>query len=312
MRYFTWFALIAALGSLFWTALGQMASRWAVDPSYTHGFLVPLFSLYLLWHRRPMFLPSAPALGWGFVLIGLATGLMVTAAALFFQTLAHYSLPLFLAGVCLALGGWQKLKWAWPSLAFLFFMVPLPGPVADALGGPLQHVATVASTYVIQTVGVPAVAEGNVILLSTEPIGVAEACSGLRMLVLFVAIAAGFVLLVDRKPWEKLLLLASSIPIAIIANVTRITLTAMMYEWVSENAAQLVFHDLAGWLMMPLAIALLAAEATLLSSLVIENRPAAPVALGLGRNDPSPIVLPGVGRSAPPLRSPRPSPPRPR
>jgi exosortase len=313
MRKLTWLALLAALGSLFWTALGQMASRWAVDPSYTHGFLVPLFSLYLLWHRRSLFQPSSPTIGWGLGFIGLGTGLMIAAAALLLQTLGHYSLPIFLAGVCLALGGWQTLKWAWPSLVFLFLMVPLPGPLADALGGPLQHVATVASTYVIQTVGVPAVAEGNVILLSEEPIGVAEACSGLRMLVLFVAIAAGFVLLVDRKPWEKLLLLASSIPIAIIANVTRITLTAMMYEWVSEHAAQLVFHDLAGWLMMPLAIALLAAEAALLANLIIEDRPTAPVALGLGRNDPSTVVLPSVrGRSAPPMRSPTPSRPRPR
>jgi exosortase len=304
MRYFTWLVLLAALGSLFWTALGQMASRWAVDPSYTHGFLVPVFSLYLLWHRKSLFVPSSPTLGWGLAFIALGTGLMLAASGLLFQTLAHYSLPFFLAGVCLALGGWQKLKWAWPSLAFLFFMVPLPGPLADALGGPLQRIATRASTYVIQAVGVPAVAEGNVILLTQEPIGVAEACSGLRMLVLFVAIAAGFVLLVERKPWERVLLLASAIPIAIIANVTRITLTAIMYEWVSAEAAQLVFHDLAGWLMMPLAVALLAAEAALLSKLLIEDRPSTPVALGLGRNDPSPLVLPSVrGRSAAPVRS---------
>ncbi|HEV3340441.1 MAG TPA: exosortase/archaeosortase family protein, partial [Pirellulales bacterium] len=259
-----------------------------------------------------LFVPSAPALWWGLAFIGLGTGLMVAAAGFFLQTLAHYSLPFFLAGVCLALGGWPKLHWAWPSLAFLFFMVPLPGLLADALGGPLQHVATAASTYVIQAVGVPAVAEGNVILLSKEPIGVAEACSGLRMLVLFVAIAAGFVLLVERRPWEKFLLLASAIPIAIIANVTRITLTAMMYEWVSADAAQLVFHDLAGWLMMPLAVALLAAEAALLSKLLIENRPAMPVALGLGRNDPSPLTLPSVrGRSTAPLRSSAPKLPTP-
>jgi exosortase len=312
MRYFTWLILLAAFGSLCWTPLEQMASRWAVDPSYTHGFLVPVFSLYLLWHRRARFVPDAPAIWWGLGAIGLGTCLMIAAAGLFLQTLAHYSLPFFLAGICLALGGWQKFNWAWPSLAFLFFMVPLPGPLADALGGPLQHVATVASTYVIQAVGVPAVAEGNVILLSKEPIGVAEACSGLRMLVLFVAIAAAFVSLVERKPWEKILLLVSAIPIAIIANITRITLTAMMYEWVSENAAQLVFHDLAGWLMMPLAIALLAAQAALLSKLLIEDLPASPVALGLGRHDPSPLTLPSVrGRSAAPLRSSTPQLPAP-
>lgn len=303
MRFAAWLVLVGVVASLFWTPVAQMASRWAVDPSYTHGFLVPLFSLYLLWHRRTLLVASAPALWWGIGFIVLATGLMLAGAALFYQTLAHYSLPFFLTGVCLVLGGWPGLKWAWPSLAFLFFMVPLPGPLADALGAPLQRAATIASTYAIQVVGVPAVAEGNVILLSKEPIGVAEACSGLRMLVLFLAIAAGFVLLIGRKPWEKLLLLASAVPIAIGANVARITLTAMMYEWVGETAAQLVFHDLAGWLMMPLAVVLLIAEATLLSKLLVDDRATTPVALGLGKDDAISPMFPGVStRKSSPLR----------
>jgi exosortase len=307
MRSLTWLLLLAALAALGWAPLAQMASRWAVDPSYTHGYLVPLFSLYLLWHRRSLFVASSPALGWGIGLLVVGTGLMLVAEVLFYQTLSHYSLPFFLAGVCLALGGWPKLKWAWPSLAFLFFMVPLPGPLADALGGPLQQVATRASTYAIQVVGVPAVAEGNVILLSQEPIGVAEACSGLRMLVLFVAIAAGFVLLIDRQPWEKLLILASAVPIAIVVNVFRITLTAMMYEWVSEGAAQLVFHDLAGWFMMPLAVVLLAVEVGVLSKLLVDDRPSAPVALGLGQGQLGAFMFPSLGsRSPSPLRPPAP------
>ena len=232
---------------------------------------------------------------------------MFAGEILFYQTLSHYSLPFFLAGTCMVLGGWPALGWAWPAAAFLLFMVPLPGPLADALGGPLQRIATQASTYLIQAVGVPAVADGNIILLSREPIGVAEACSGLRMLVLFVAIAAGFVLLIDRKPWEKLLILASAIPIAVIANVSRITVTAMMYEWVGDRAAQFVFHDFAGWLMMPLAVVLLTAEMFVLSKLLVDERPSTPVVLGFGEGPlTGPVFPPRSGGSASALQSPVP------
>lgn len=307
MRHLIWLPLLAALVLISAAPISQMASRWAADPAYTHGYLVPLFSLYLLWHRRSLWSCGTPAVSWGIGLIGLATGLMLAAEVFFYQTLAHYSLPLFLAGACLVLGGWPALGWAWPAAAFLFFMVPLPGPLADALGGPLQRIATQASTYLIQAVGVPAVADGNIILLSREPIGVAEACSGLRMLVLFVAIAAGFVLLIDRKPWEKLLILVSAVPIAVVANVCRITLTAMMYEWVGDQAAQFVFHDFAGWLMMPLAVVLLTAEMVLLSKLLVEERPSTPVVLGFGDGPLSGPAFPGGGGgSASALRSPVP------
>ena len=76
------------------------------------------------------------------------------------------------------MGGWKSLRWAWPSIVFLVFMIPLPGFLANLMGGQLQHVATVASTFVIQTIGISAVAEGNVIYLQISQIGVAEALTG--------------------------------------------------------------------------------------------------------------------------------------
>jgi exosortase len=280
-------ALAAALTWTSWPSLRELASRWMVDPAYSHGFFVPLFSLYLLWRRREMVGASSAAIGSGTFFLVVGALLELAAGLLMIRTLAHYSLPFFVAGVCLAMWGWRGMNWAWPSIAFLFFMVPLPGPIADAMSQPLQRIATLVATYVVQLVGVPAVAEGNVILLSDARLGVAEACSGLRMLVAFVTFAAGAVLLIDRKVWEKGLILISAVPIAIICNVVRITVTAAMYEWVSSEAADAVFHDLAGWLMMPLALLLLGAELRLLSALFVVLQVPAPLAMestGVGKS----------------------------
>jgi exosortase len=127
-----------------------------------------------------------------------------------------------------------------------------------------------ASTYLLQTFGLPAVAYGNVIHLSDHPINVAEACSGLRMLMTSVALTFGLFFLLKRPLWERLIVLASAVPIALIVNVLRITVTGLCYEYFSPEIADKVFHLLAGWLMMPLAIGLLWAEIAILSRLTIE------------------------------------------
>src|SRR5205814_72366 len=99
------------------------------------------------------------------------------------------------AGICLLLGGWHALRWAWPSIAFLAFMIPLPYTASVQLAGPLQRIATEATTFLLQTLGRPAVSEGNVILLNEIELGVVEACSGLRMLVIFFALSTAVALL---------------------------------------------------------------------------------------------------------------------
>jgi exosortase len=147
-------------------------------------------------------------------------------------------------------------------------MIPLPYRFQTALGGTLQRAATQASTYVLQTAGIPAVAEGNVILLSEIRVGVVEACSGLTMLVTFFALATALAILVPRSWLEKAIIIASAIPIAILANVVRIAVTGALYEANQDELAQSMFHTLAGWLMMPLGLLLLLAELAVLGRLI--------------------------------------------
>src|SRR5262249_26497498 len=142
--------------------------------------------------------------------------------------------------------------------------------VGVALADPLQRVATIASTFLLQTIGLPAVAERNTILLNEAKLDVVTACSGLRMLVIFFALATAVALLIRRPIWEKCLVVASAAPIALASNVVRITVTGILQQSVGAEAAKAVFHDLAGWLMMPLALALLGLELRLLDLLFVE------------------------------------------
>ncbi|PQO29781.1 exosortase/archaeosortase family protein [Bremerella cremea] len=256
----------------YWQSLAMLSHRWFNEADYSHGFFVPVFSMILLWWRRDLLNVSNSPLSStiGVILIALAAAMRLTAAYYLYPLVDPISLLPLAAGIALLLGGWPVLNWAWPSILFLGFMVPLPGFISDGLSHELQRIGTVGSVYILQTFGVPAVAQGNVIWLTEGKIGVVEACSGLRMLNVFVAICCGGALLLNRPIWEKLLVLLSALPIGIAANVLRISVTGILFETVGAEWAERVFHDMAGLLMMPLAMLFLGIEMFVLSKLLVE------------------------------------------
>jgi exosortase len=181
----------------------------------------------------------------------------------------NLSILLCLAGVCLLLGGWPALRWSWPAIAFLIFMMPLPSKLDSALALELRKTATVTSTYTLQTLGLPAVREGTMIYVNDSQIDIAPACSGLGILLTFVTLSTAIVLLTE-KPWpDKLVILASAFPIAIIANIVRITMTALLYELNLGDKVNHFFHDAAGWLMMLVALVILGIELKILGFLFV-------------------------------------------
>jgi exosortase len=277
-------------GSLFWayaTTLEAMAERWSIDPRYSHGYLVPAFALGLLWLRRDLRERASVSLGerWlGVVILG--TGLAVHLAGAWFYVNwfeAAALLPI-LAGITLLLGGWSEIRYAWPAIGFLIFMIPLPFRLEVALGAPLQGAAAWCSTCILQLLGQPAILEGNVIALRASRLGIVEACNGLGMLMTFSAMATALALVIDRPRLDRLLIILSAVPISFIANVTRITATGLLQETVGHDVAGVVYHDLAGWLMMPLALGLLYGEMQLLAHLFVElPGPGLPVPLVVSR-----------------------------
>jgi exosortase len=266
-------ALMLVLIAAYWTTLGQLLNRWSRDSDYTYAYFVPPFALALLWFRRDKltaareFVPDPTAWWWGCAFLVSGTIMrLVGIYSYYFWPDAVSFIPCLL-GLFLMAGGRTAFRWSGPSIAFLLFMVPLPGIVARAMTHPLQLVATQASTFALQTVGIPALSEGNVISLTDGEIGVAEACSGLRMLLVFFAVSTAVALLIRRPWWEKALLVLSAVPIAIISNVMRITLTGVLHTAVNSEVASLFFHELAGWLMVPLAVSLIWMELRVVSFL---------------------------------------------
>jgi exosortase len=265
--------LSALIAVFFGETLIRLSHRWANEADYSHGFLVPLFSAYLLWYRRDLMVVGSGGRWLGLLLLAGSAVLRIGSAYYAFPLADGVAIPLCLAGAVLLLGGWSLLGWSWPAIAFLMFMIPLPAAVSERLSGPLQHIATVSGTYLLQTFGVPAAAVGNVIHLSHEPpIMVVEQCSGLRMLICFIAITMGAAFVVDWGLLERLVIILSGIPIAVVSNVTRITATGLVQEHFGPEVAEKIFHDFAGWLMMPFACLLVALELWLLSRMFPSSR----------------------------------------
>jgi exosortase len=268
-------SVLILAGSLVWAlwpALVSMNERWNSDPRYAHGYLVPMFALALLW-MRPTGLQGLKISGntWGLVVVGLAAAVQVVGGYYRVGTVEGLALLPYLAGLSLLIGGWPALKWSWPSIAFLVFMIPLPWRVENALGPPLQWVATTVSTYLLQTLGFMAFAEGNVIQLNEAKIGVVEACSGLSMLITFIALSTAVALVVKRPLLDRIVLIASSIPVALVANIIRITVTGILHDTAGGHVADAFYHDLAGWLMIPLALVLYWFEIWILARVLIET-----------------------------------------
>jgi len=317
-RTWTQTAALSVLGLClvwaFWPTLRMMADRWSHDPQYSHGFLVPVFAAVVLWHRRERVPRTLTCSWWGLVLLVLGVSLHLAGGYRDVEPLDAFSLLPTLAGLCLLLGGWPLLKWTWPAIAFLGFMLPLPFHVETALAHPLRRLATAASTYCLQTLGFPTVAHGNIIYIDDVKLGVAEACNGLGMLMTFFALSTAVAVLIPRRPLDKWLIVASAVPIALVANIARVTATGAAHCTWGAGAGQFL-HDWAGWLMMPLALGLLWLELKYLDRLVVPGDPPAPLpidfaaqsqALPRSRDHAGP--MPAETRTPSPAVSPLPTP----
>lgn len=272
--------LLAAVLFAFHQTLRDMVAVWATKADYSHGFFVPLVAAYLLWVRRDKLPPKVEwpdPLG----LLPIALGVALSVAAGVTNKAKEFGqgigLILALTGVVMLAFGRRGLRWAWPGLAFLAFMVKMPDRVEIQFLVKLRQIATQASCFLLQTLGYPAYVAGDagtVITVGEERFGVAWACSGLSMVLTFVAVAAAFALLMKRPLGDRVAVLVSAVPIAIASNIIRITATALVYLAGWKQLGDLIVHDLAGYLMMPLALGFVWLELKLIDWLFVV--PAAP------------------------------------
>jgi exosortase len=242
------------------------------NPLYSHGYIVPLFAIGIMWLRYQPFRPVPALERWaGLGILVSALALRLFGVYMTMNPIDRYSFPIAMFGLFLLVGGWHMIRWSWPAILFLFFMFPLPSVFERNILWRLQTLAAVCSTFVLQTMGIAAFRQGNLISVPGADLNIADACSGLRMVTIFFALALAMVFLVERPWWDKLIILLSAIPIALIVNIIRITLTGILYMVVGpENEfAKKLGHDWAGFFMMPLALGFLWLELQILEKLTV-------------------------------------------
>jgi len=276
----------------FWPAMVGLFNAWQSNDDYSAGQLVPLVALFLVWRERKAIVrcPLVPCLWGGIALILLAEVARTYGFLSFRVSPERYALVLTVTGIVLMVAGWQVFRRILWILLLLFLMVPFPECVHNLISGPLQRIATTGSVFFLEVFGVRVGQQGNVVMLNgNTPLAVAEACSGLRMLMAFVIVAAFIAYMVKRPRWQKAVLLASSIPVAVVCNMVRIFATAMLMLYISVETAQKFFHDFAGFVMMPVAVLLLFGEIWLMDRVVVP--------------EPSPRQGPASSQAKPSMRA---------
>ncbi len=241
-----------------WPTLSWAEMAWRLEPDYSHGYLILPLTCVLLWLRQDTF-PGIrehcePV---GLLLIAVSIMMRIAGRLLYMDFLDGYSLIPLMAGLVWFLCGLPALKWAAPAIAFLILLVPLPYRFETGLSWELQGIATGLSTAFLRVLGLPAISEGHTIWVGENQLMVAEACSGMRIFVGMIALAAFWAATVKRCWVDRFILLAAAIPLALLVNATRITVTGVLYGWFPTPSARQIIHDWSGYLMIPLAAALL-------------------------------------------------------
>jgi exosortase len=292
-------ALTLVMVWTFWNTIDGLIGIWR-NPQYSHGYLVPIFTIALLWMRRQPFQPVSALARWsgvGIILGGL--GMRLLGAMIHNGVVEMWAIIPVLMGIFIVAGGWSMFRWSAAPLAFLIFMMPLPEHVADMFLAPLQHAATVFSSFTLQTLGVDSYYVGNRIIIGENfPLNIEEQCSGLRMCTIFLAMAVAMTMITERPWWQNAIVILSAIPIALAVNLIRIVVTALLYLMLGQESefAKHFFHDLAGWFMMPLAFLFLYVEMQILEHILVEETSTVPVMLGFGKSPAVKSPTPGAFR----------------
>ena len=264
-------AVMAALVASYLPSIRNLVLTWMSEPNYSHGFLVAPIAALILWFRRgdlARVTIRPNVLGW----VGLLA-ILALRAWLYERNemwVEEATIPVAAACLILAFGGWGLLWWATPALFFLLFILPLPPRINVVAASPLQTMATLASTAILTTTGLPVLHEGHVIFVGSQPLEVARACSGLSMLMSFAALVTAMTIIQRERPlWERIVLMLSLVPIALLVNILRIVATGWAYHVLGHDFGEKIAHDLAGWLMMPAALVFVVLELKILSWLII-------------------------------------------
>ena len=250
-----WFG--ALLIACYVPVLKALVHQWNYDPDMGHGFFVPVIAGYIVWQQREELAAIAPQPNWWGLLVvawGAVQLIIGTLGAELFTT--RMSLVVTLIGVVWTLGGTAILKKLAFPLFLLFFMVPIPAVIYSAATFKLQILASQLADGALTVLSVPVLREGNVLELPNQKLSVVEACSGIRSLLSLTFLSLVYGYFFERRTWVRVVLFFSTIPIAIVANASRVTITGIMTQ-VKADLAEGFFHEAEGWVIFMVALVIL-------------------------------------------------------
>ncbi len=238
--------------------LYELIINWYQDPNYSHGFLVPLISGYLIWRKRRELSQieiSRDNLGLGIIALAMILFILGNAASEYFT--ARFSLVVAIFGLILHQFGRRMIRRTWFELVFLCFMIPIPYVIYFSATFPMQLLASKVSVAMLDLIGMPALRQGNIIHLPEQSLEVAEACSGLRSIISLLAMGAIYAYLTQKHFWSKVVLFLVTIPIAILGNIVRVFITSIIVYTLNINVTDEPMHTIMGASVFVVAFILL-------------------------------------------------------
>ncbi len=257
LKPFGWQGLLltAALILLYAPTLKLLVWQWYNDADYSHGFLVPILSAYLIWARRDKLrsIPRNPSI-WGMVVVLFSIGVMYLGSLGAENSLARLSFIGVICGLIVYFVGSKALRAMAFPIAFLLFAIPMPTVVYNEIVFPLQFIASKFATGTLEMLNLfPIMREGNVLILPGMRLEVVEACSGIRSLMSLLALAAGYGYVVERSVAVRWFMVLAMVPLAIVSNGLRIMITAIMAHYIGPKAAEGFMHEFSGWVIFVVA-----------------------------------------------------------
>ncbi|HID70777.1 MAG TPA: exosortase [Desulfobacterales bacterium] len=250
--------IFLSLGLLYFPILQDLAHDWETNDNYSHGYFIPVLSAYLIYTSKDELkrLPIRGNLAGLFLLAaGLVQLIIAKVGSEFF--LQRTSLIPVLAGIVLFCLGYSFLKKLLLPIIYLIFMIPLPAIIWNKIAFPMQLFGSYLTEKVVTLMGIPIFREGNVLHLANTTLEVVDACSGLRSLTTLFALSAVFAILSSHTTSQKWILFMTAAPIAIFANIVRLSATALLASKYGGDIAHGFLHDFSGLVVFAVGILLL-------------------------------------------------------